>query len=141
MFYATTNLIKNTVSSHSAEPTNELQFSSFAPSNVGDTNVIDVFDAWSCGDCNTICEESAGPLYQCGNCQIEFNRDSSSDGSSHRCPDCNKFSARIADNSCPDCSVCEVYSIKAIECPKCEETVDFAMWEEHCAGCHAEPVA
>ena len=36
-------------------------------------------------------------LYECPQCSTQFDRDGSADGESHRCPDCNVFSARQGD--------------------------------------------
>ena len=49
-----------------------------------------------------VCEASVEPtaLYQCGNCGEEFNFD---EYSTHRCPECGKFSTKILPYACPNC--------------------------------------
>ena len=41
--------------------------------------------------------------YECDNCGTQFTRTNSADGSSHRCPDCNKFAHKSDTPFCPDC--------------------------------------
>lgn len=64
--------------------------------------------AYRCSDCDgEYSEEDAdqgqGPLYECGECGTRFTRDDSADGNSNRCPDCNRFAAKVADLACPEC--------------------------------------
>lgn len=98
---------------------------------------LGTYDAWACTSCGFIAEESGGPLYECGGCGTQFNRDTSHDGCSHRCPDCGKFAGRIADHSCPDCCMAEAEGIEAVQCPECCEEVDVETWEDHWADYHA----
>lgn len=71
--------------------------------------------AWLCDDCGAVEDEfNASPLYECGNCGTIFNRENSADGDSARCPDCNKFSAKIADECCVSCEVGKVEEVIAV---------------------------
>lgn len=70
--------------------------------------VIEEERGWWCADCEEFTgDEPDGPLYECGDCGTVFNRDNSYDGDSNRCPDCRKFSAKIADFACPNCGEAE----------------------------------
>lgn len=62
-------------------------------------------DGWYCPSCEKGWEDSdeLEPIYECGSCGSIFNRDNSADGGSNRCPDCNKFAAKLYDHGCPDC--------------------------------------
>lgn len=64
-------------------------------------------EAFICEDCGALVPvedaEGVGPLYECGDCGTRYTRGTSADGESHRCPDCNKFGAKVADVGCPDC--------------------------------------
>lgn len=42
-------------------------------------------------------------LYECESCGAKFSESNSSDGGSSRCPQCNKFSHKLADYCCPEC--------------------------------------
>ena len=71
---------------------------------------------YKCQDCDTIIDPDDGsdlevPLYECNSCGTVFNRDNSADGESHRCPDCNKFGAKLADKSCPACQEGQIEEI------------------------------
>jgi len=52
--------------------------------------------------------DEGGPLYECSSCGTEFTREDSADGDSNRCPNCNKFGAKVADLTCPECQSGEV---------------------------------
>lgn len=41
-------------------------------------------------------------VYECGSCGETFSQDDSADGISNRCPNDNKFSAKLSDECCPD---------------------------------------
>ncbi|HWW00477.1 MAG TPA: hypothetical protein VNZ64_12330 [Candidatus Acidoferrum sp.] len=60
---------------------------------------------YKCEECGEDFDESrlAGPLYECGDCGVRFTQDTSADGNGHRCPECNKFGAKVADLGCPEC--------------------------------------
>lgn len=61
-----------------------------------------------CPQCDETFDEcDAETVYECQDCGTTFNRDNSSDGNSHRCPDCNKFAAKLTDNGCPHCGEAE----------------------------------
>lgn len=74
---------------------------------------------WRCNDCDTIHDseavESAGPLYECGDCGTTFTRDNSADGMSNRCSDCNKFAGKLTDVSCPEGCESELEELEAFE--------------------------
>ena len=91
--------------------------------------------AYYCSGCETLSEEVAGPLYECGSCGTIFNRENSADGSSHRCPDCGKFGAKQADESCAECNEGEIEEVTAYPCPVCEDLVKGEDVESHAAGC------
>ena len=91
----------------------------------------DATGAYYCPDCETISFESGGPLYECSECGTCFTRDLSADGCSHRCPDCNRFSGRIADNGCAECGAGETERISVYECPVCDEPVPVEDWDFH----------
>jgi len=70
-------------------------------------------------------EEELVTMYQCNNCGTVFSKDNSADGVSHRCPDCNKFAAKLHDHGCPD--GCEVEE----ECDEVQAAEnDDGDWEE-----------
>jgi len=72
-------------------------------------------DAYICDDCGALVAgdegQDAGPLYECGECGTRYTRDNSADGDSHRCPDCGKFGAKIADHACPECEEGELVEL------------------------------
>ena len=64
---------------------------------------------WWCPDCDEGVVDQGeapwdidSPLYECV-CGTVYNRWYSADGESHRCPDCNKFGAKVADFACELC--------------------------------------
>ena len=74
--------------------------------------------AWRCEGCEAEftdedADQGQGPLYECGECGTQFTRDNSADGDSNRCPDCNKFGAKMADLACPECGEGELEPIEA----------------------------
>jgi predicted RNA-binding Zn-ribbon protein involved in translation (DUF1610 family) len=75
-------------------------------------NLAEVQTAYSCTGCEDVIAEPV-PLYECGECGTIFSRDGSADGSSHRCPDCNKFAAKLTEHGCPDCEE-ECEEVKAV---------------------------
>jgi hypothetical protein len=65
--------------------------------------------AWRCGGCeaeftDADADQGQGALYECGECGNPFSRGNSADGDSNRCPDCNRFGAKLAEFACPDCN-------------------------------------
>ncbi len=79
---------------------------------------------YKCMECQEVSGEPGdGPLYECGDCGTKFTRNTSADGSSHRCPDCNRFSSRAADLSCGECEEGEVEEVVILECDVCGDEV------------------
>lgn len=62
-------------------------------------------EVWACGMCEEHIEvgDVDSPLYGCNDCGNSYTRDGSMDGSSNRCPDCNKFGSKLSDYGCPEC--------------------------------------
>ena len=98
----------------------------------------DIIQGYYCLECNIIGEEEGGPLYECINCGIVFNKENSYDNASHRCPDCKKFSAKVAEMSCSECGENEVTTIEAIQCDECDILIDASVYEEHIEKEHSE---
>jgi DNA-directed RNA polymerase subunit RPC12/RpoP len=42
-------------------------------------------------------------LYECGECDTRFTRDTSANDN-HQCPYCNKFGSKVTDCGCPECN-------------------------------------
>jgi len=80
---------------------------------------IETIQAYKCVECLEISEKAGERLYECRDCGTLFTRANSADGMSHRCPDCNRFSSKVADQSCLDCQEGEVEKITAYKCPVC----------------------
>src|SRR6266498_3785859 len=77
---------------------------------------------WMCEDCEESFEYAPeSPLYECAECGVRFTHEGSADGDSHRCPECNKFAAKIADFGCPQCGDGEVEPFDGHQCPGCDE--------------------
>lgn len=106
---------------------------------LSDLEDIESIEAYKCTGCDWFEEdEPESPLYECSSCGTRFDRDNSADGSSHRCPDCNKFAAKAADYACPQCQE-EVEQVTAYHCPSCEQLLDEEQaGEEACPECGAE---
>lgn len=69
-----------------------------------------------CPDCDEIFAAGEGvTLYQCGQCDTIFSENGSADGVGHRCPDCNKFAAKMEGEGCPTCEEAEGEDIMAYE--------------------------
>ncbi len=67
--------------------------------------------AYRCEECQEISEEvSKVRLYECGGCETVFNAE---EAGGNRCPDCNKFAAKIAEECC---IVCGMGTVEEIEC-------------------------
>ena len=59
-----------------------------------------------CPDCQKVGDDiEPEPLYECSSCGDTFSKSNSADGESHRCPQCNKFGAKVSDEGCPECNV------------------------------------
>jgi len=73
------------------------------------TEQREVFD-YECQACDHQFNDGdeGGPLYECSGCGTSFTREDSADGDSNRCPNCNKFGAKVADLTCPMCQSDEV---------------------------------
>lgn len=73
-----------------------------------------------CTSCEMAVEvDYDNPVYDCPNGCGEFTRNYSYDGASHCCPQCVKFSSKVADGTCPDC---EGYDFEDVnECSDCGE--------------------
>jgi DNA-directed RNA polymerase subunit RPC12/RpoP len=61
--------------------------------------------AWRCADCEAEftdgdADQGQGPLLECGECESRFTYQAEG---SNRCPDCNRFAAKVADLACPEC--------------------------------------
>lgn len=72
--------------------------------------------AWRCASCeveftDADADQGQGGLYECGECGSTFSRGNSADGDSNRCPDCNRFGAKLADLACPECGEGELEPI------------------------------
>lgn len=76
--------------------------------------------AYQCEACGALSEEEAGPLYECGECGTQFNRETSYNFN-HQCPNCDnhKFSSKIAAQSCYECNEGEVSEVEAFRCTIC----------------------
>jgi predicted RNA-binding Zn-ribbon protein involved in translation (DUF1610 family) len=77
-------------------------------------------EGFQCTECGAVMEEeNREPLYECSECGTVFNRNNSADGASHRCPDCNKFAAKLSDSSCPECEEGELECAELFICENC----------------------
>ena len=61
--------------------------------------------AWlcECGALESADDHVPEPLYECSDCGAKYTRENSADGGSNRCPDCNKFGAKLTDHGCREC--------------------------------------
>jgi len=70
---------------------------------------------YKCQDCEAIINPDEQDvditLYECGQCGTRFNRDISY-ADNHQCPDCLKFSSKVAEMSCPECQAGELDEIE-----------------------------
>ena len=86
---------------------------------MGSTTTPEAVRAYKCTDCGDIAAESSEEvLYECGNCG-PFIRSNSADGDSNRCPQCNKFGAKLADEACESCEAAGVEKTDAYHCTEC----------------------
>ena len=70
---------------------------------------------FKCLECGELADEAGDTLYECGGCCTRFTRGNSADGYGNRCPDCRKFSAKLADQSCVACEEGEVEEVEEVE--------------------------
>jgi hypothetical protein len=97
---------------------------------------MDAKDGWRCLNCDEVTEDAPqGPLYECNACGTQFTRDGSADGSSHKCPDCNKFATKLAAYGCDICGEGEMEAIFFVECPRCGESFDEGDFLSHLETC------
>ncbi len=86
---------------------------------MGSTTTLEAVRAYKCTDCGDIAAEASEEvLYDCGN-DGPFIRSNSADGDSNRCPECNKFGAKVADEACGSCQAAGVEEIDAYHCTGC----------------------
>lgn len=105
------------------------------PGVAGESIVLEVETTtrWKCEECDGIFDleqvQENGSLYECGNCNERYNR-SNSANDNHQCPSCNKFGAKVAAESCPDCAGGEVTEIDGFycPCPNCTEFHEEGDW-------------
>ena len=94
---------------------------------VEEVAAVEVQEGYKCGECGEIREDSLGvPLYECGQCSTTF-----AGHEGNRCPDCNKFSSKVSDDTCADCEDGEAHECFYVECPLCSEPVDVEELTEH----------
>jgi hypothetical protein len=64
--------------------------------------IMEVTDVWQCPEEKehiwTEDDDVHEPLYECADCGVFSRRDTGD----HRCPECNKFGAKVEDYSCPE---------------------------------------
>lgn len=73
-------------------------------------------------ECDQCCarfesDDDAVTLYECGECGTRFTQETSSNGSGHSCPGCNKFGAKVSDCGCPECNEGELQQIGSDAAP------------------------
>lgn len=83
---------------------------------------LELIPAFLCDECEAISEEAGGTLYECAE-DGKFNRETSFNDN-HQCPECRKFSAKVAEQSCIECNAGEVREIDAFLCPQCDHLVE-----------------
>ena len=81
-------------------------------------------EGYQCNQCHEVFDEdmSDSPIYECGQCTTRYNREGSADGDSNRCPDCNKFGAKVHERACPECGegeleVCRLITLLSLNEP------------------------
>jgi predicted RNA-binding Zn-ribbon protein involved in translation (DUF1610 family) len=76
-----------------------------------------------CPSCDEVCVDGDEvTLYECQNCGTVFSRESSADGDSHRCPDCQKFASKLTEKGCPTCEGSEELEIiNGYYCDECDQ--------------------
>ncbi len=79
----------------------------------------ELITAYLCQSCDTITDTPDETLYECNNCGLRFKR-GDDDGATQRCPECNRFAAKVADQSCPNCDDGELEEVSAFSCPTCD---------------------
>ena len=81
------------------------------------------YEAYHCSECDELTIETGYALYQCSDDGTCFTRTGSADGYTHRCPECNKFSAKISDHACANCEEAEADEVWVYDCPVCTDMV------------------
>lgn len=100
------------------------------------TAIAEAISAYRCTECQEISEESHGPVYECGSCGTTFSKE---DEGSHRCPDCNKFAGKLADDSI-DCGCnAEAEELMVYACEDCDDLVPDDEAKAHECGVAAAP--
>jgi rubredoxin len=78
---------------------------------------VEVEDGYRCDACDELHRaddiDPDDKAYECSSCGNEFLR-SETDNYDHRCPECNKFAAKMADLPCPDCKQ-EMVGVEIVE--------------------------
>lgn len=69
-----------------------------------------------CDSCEKGSEEAGPALYECGGCGNVFNADAGGGPNGNRCEQCNKFAAKLANESCPECGENEVETVEGFQC-------------------------
>lgn len=76
---------------------------SVSKTNLTPVGTVSSFTCNACGE-EFDTNDDAVTLYECADCGNRFTRETSADGDSHRCPDCNKFGAKVSEQGCPECN-------------------------------------
>ena len=99
------------------------------------TAAIELADAFKCTDCNIIIDEPEHDArYECESCGHEFIF---SENETNRCPSCNKFAGKVADETCPDCYG-PVEQIQVYHCGVCDTRHEPGDEPDTCEGERSE---
>lgn len=99
------------------------------------TAIAEAVTAYRCTECQEISEDSQGPVYECS-CGNTFSKE---ENGSHRCPDCNKFAGKLADDSL-DCGCnAEAEELTVYACEGCDELVPEDEAKAHECGVEQPP--
>ncbi len=78
--------------------------------------MTEIITAYRCLECEQVSVEAAdSALYECSRCGEVFTRETSADGESNRCAQCNIFGGKLADLGCAECNAGEVEEVQAVE--------------------------